>query len=190
MSEELKDYRELVQDGDFVLCRTNAPLISECFKFLKRGIRANIQGRDIGQGLIALVNKMKTNDIRELTARLSDWLHAETGKENAKRNPSEAKLTALADKHDCLMCFIEGAANASDVVRKIETIFTDDRNGVGIRLSSIHRAKGLEASRVFYLQPKGTGPRRDKMQEWELRSEENLRYVAITRAIHELVMVS
>jgi hypothetical protein len=193
-------YHKQVRDGDFILCRVNAPLVNQCFTFLKQGRKANIQGRDIGAGLISTINKVmcKSNDhalhtqapVVELVAKLSDWLAKETAKENAKRYPSETRIEALHDRVDCLICFTEQANQVSDVVRKIQSVFTDDKTSAGIKLSSIHRAKGLEAKNVFILQPKNAGMREDKMQEWEREQEANLRYVAITRAIDTLTYVN
>ena len=115
---------------------------------------------------------------------LGDWLAREQANEQAKRFPSEDRMAGLADKHDCLVAFSEGLRTADEVKAKVNAIFSDAKSK-GITLSSIHKSKGLEAERVFWLQPKG-GPRRDKMQDWELQQEDNLRYVAITRAIREL----
>lgn len=189
--KEADNYANQVGPGDFILCRTNAPLVSECFKFIRQGRKANIQGRDIGKGLIKTLEKLSGGQpllrVEILVAALSDWLASETAKEQAKRNPSESKITGLQDRHDCLMCFTEGEATVEGVKRKIEQVFTDDKTSPGIKLSSIHKAKGLEAKRVFILQvPFG---RRDRMQAWEVQQEANLEYVAITRAIEELVFV-
>lgn len=189
-------YRDLVQDGDFVLCRTNSPLVKECFRFIKSGRKANIQGRDIGKGLVSTVEKLKASDVAALIAKLGDWLANEQRKEQAKRFPSETKLDSLQDRHDCLVCFTSGLpsnAAISEVVRKIEAVFTDDKVSPGIKLSSIHKSKGLEARRVFILLGDGKrtfGPPPDKLQGWERAQESNLRYVAVTRAISELIYVS
>lgn len=192
-------YREQVQDGDMVICRCNAPLVSQCFKFLRRGRKATIQGRDVGQGLISTVNKVmkgydetSDNQIAELHQKLSDWLHTEETKENAKRNPSESRLLALQDRYDCLICFTEGAKTVKDVTDKIESIFTNNKAERGIRMSSVHRAKGLESNRVFILQCKGAAmPLAWKDQaDWEYEQELNILYVAVTRSIQELIYVS
>lgn len=189
-------YDSAVQDGDFLLCRVNAPLVSQCFRFIKAGRKANIQGRDIGKGLISTIKKVAPKEdgpeaIVELLTGLEAWYVGECKKENAKRNPSEAKLIALQDRYDCLQVFCEDAKTVAEVVEKIERIFTDDKQGKGIRLSSIHRAKGLEASRVFLLEPKGSEvPHPMARSPWQREQEMNLRYVAITRAIEELVYVS
>lgn len=199
MNSNLPDYRTLVQSGDMVLCRVNAPLVSECFWFLKLGRRANIQGRDIGQGLISTVKKLRKpqpleslcNEVDQLVAKLGDWLRGEERKENAKRNPSEARLIALRDRHDCLVCFCEDQTTVEMVIKRIESVFTDDKQGEGIKLSSVHKAKGLEAKRVFILMPENAGmPHPMAKSAWQREQELNILYVAITRAIEELVYVS
>ena len=184
-----KSYHGYVQDGDMVLCRVNAPLVSQCFRFLKAGRKANIQGRDIGKGLISTINKLKASDVADLIGRIGDWCDGEVRKVNAQKNPSEARLIALQDRKDCLIAFCEDTKTVEDVKAKIESVFSDT-NTAGIRLSSIHRAKGLEAKRVFFLLPKGAEcPHPMAKSAWQKGQENNLRYVAITRAIEELVYV-
>jgi hypothetical protein len=188
---ESKTYRDEAADGDFVLCRVNAPLVSQCFKFLKQGRKANIQGRDIGQGLVRTIRGLKAGTVEQLVGKVSDWLEAETRKEQAKRFPNENKLIALQDRADCILVFTEGAATVDEVVVRVERIFTDDRQAPGIRLSSIHKAKGLEARRVYLLRPKGAGiPHPLAKTDWQRGQEYNLLYVAVTRAVEELVFVS
>lgn len=184
-------YRNQVKPGDMILCRVNAPLVSQCFKFLKDGRKANIQGRDIGKGLIKLVEKMKADDLPELLMRLDDWRIGEEKKELSKRNPNESKLQAIKDKFECLCCFCDNVKTVSDVIAKINSVFTDDREVAGIRLSSIHKAKGLEARRVFLIRTKDAPlPHPMAKTAWAKKQEFNLLYVAITRAIEEFVYVA
>ena len=174
-----------------VLCRCNAPLVSQCFRFLRAGRKANIQGRDVGQGLVSTVKKLKADTVEQLVAKLEDWLHGEQRKENAKRNPSDTRLIALQDKHDCIAAFCEDQTTVAGVIAKIESVFTDDKNGTGIRLSSGHRAKGLEADRVFILMPKGAEcPHPMAKSAWQREQEMNILYVMQTRARKELCYVS
>lgn len=186
-----ESYTEQVLDGDMLLCRVNAPLVSQCFRFLRAGRKATIQGRDVGQGLISTIKKCKAADVPELAAKLSDWLYNEVQKETAKRNPNENKLIALQDRVDCLYRFMENQQTVEDLIAKIESVFTDNKDSPGIRLSSIHKAKGLEAKRVFFLLPEGAGcPHPMARTKWAIAQEWNLRYVAVTRAIEELIYVS
>lgn len=184
-----KSYVSQAREGDFALCRTNAPLVNQCFRFLKRGMKATIQGRDIGQGLISLIKKLDAKGIPDFIEKLQAWLSRETNKEHAKKFPSEAKLQLLDDKHDCLLVFAENCDSVDAMIRKIEEIFTDDKTRPGVRFSSIHKAKGLEAKRVFYLTPAAFPGWQGEKQAWEEEQEKNLRYVAITRAIEELIYV-
>lgn len=183
-------YLAQAKPGDFVLCRVNAPLISNCFRFIKRGIKANIQGRDIGAGLVSTIEKLKATSVTDLIAKVSDWLQTELTKEQAKRMPSESRMIAMNDRADCLLAFTEEATSVTGVIDKIKAVFTDDKQGGGIRLSSIHRSKGLESKRVFFLMPKGAScPHPMAKTDWQLQQENNLRYVGITRAIEELIYV-
>lgn len=182
-------YLATVKVGDMVVCRTNAPLVSQCFRLLARGVKATIQGRDIGANLIATITKLKAKGVPALIEKLGVWLTKELDKEGRKERPNEAKLLALQDRYDCLLVFIDGCDTVPDVKARIEKVFTDDKDAPGVRLSSIHKAKGLEAEDVYYLQPKdarGPRPTNDEAAGQEL----NLRYVAITRAIHTLTHVT
>jgi superfamily I DNA/RNA helicase len=56
-------------------------------------------------------------------------------------------------------------------------------------LSTVHKAKGLEADNVFIICPELLPMRMEGQQEWEYQQELNLKYVAVTRAKKRLVWV-
>ena len=56
-------------------------------------------------------------------------------------------------------------------------------------LSSIHKSKGLEADRVFILGDE-LMPLKKAELNWEKEQEENLMYVAYTRAKSELIFIN
>lgn len=185
-------YAAEVRPGDMILCRVNAPLVRECFRFLKRGVRAQILGRSIGDGLLSLVKKLAdpADPVPALVTALDEWSRNEVAIENAKANPSEGKLIAIGDKRDCVLAFTEQSRTVADVMARITSLFTDVTDDTVIRLSSIHKAKGLEARRVFFLQlRKARCPHPMAKSRWELAQEQNMLYVAKTRAIEELVYV-
>ena len=74
-----------------------------------------------------------------------------------------------------------------DFKEQIQSLFSDDRPGVW--LSTVHKAKGLEAPRVFILRPDKLPMVWKGQQPWEQIQELNLKYVAVTRAMEELVYV-
>ncbi len=190
-----KSYLPHVEPLDMVICRTVAPLVAQYFQFLKMGKRAVIQGRDIADGLISLITSFKCHTVVELIAALDLWRTSETEKENAKEYPSELYLANLQDKYDCIAAFMEGKDRVEQIINQIESVFkSNDEDESGpppIRMSSIHKAKGLESRRVFFLRP-AVCPSRPthKMLPWQFEQEQNLQYVAITRAIEELVYVT
>tara|TARA_R110002020_G_scaffold376130_3_gene587324 strand:- start:43005 stop:44549 length:1545 start_codon:yes stop_codon:yes gene_type:complete len=187
---KVDQYQKLAVAGDMILCRVNAPLVKECFRFIRNGQKANIKGRDIGVGLVSTVKKMKALDINDLAGKLSDWVDQETNKENAKKNPNEAKLERITDRYECLCYFLEDCRTVEQVIIKIEDMFKD-KTVEGIMLSSIHKAKGLEASRVFFLQMKNCPCPHPMAKTVEAKEQElNLCYVAVTRSIHELIYVT
>jgi DNA helicase-2/ATP-dependent DNA helicase PcrA len=184
-------YLPTTKDGDMVLCRTNAPLVNQCFRLLKKGRRAMIQGRRIGDDLVNLVNRMGAESVPDLIGKLDEWRFGEITKEQAKKMPSETRIMGINDRADCVMCFTDGQLTVEGVIHKIKSLFTDDTVSPGVKFSSIHKAKGLESERVYFLQPEESPcPHPSAKMAWQLEQEYNLLYVGVTRAIHELTYVS
>jgi superfamily I DNA/RNA helicase len=154
------------------------------------GKKAVIQGKDIGQGLVNQINKFNAKSLTDLSEKLNAWYEKEVAKENAKKFPSDVRLQSLADRKDCLDFFIEEATSVDQLIAKVYSIFTDTDQS-GILLSSIHKAKGLEAERVFLVDPPTVPFPHPMAKSPEARTQEyNLRYVAVTRAKSHLVYVA
>lgn len=176
--------------GDFILSRVNAPLVSIAMRLLRSGKRTRVAGRDIGTGLRALVRKMKARSIPELLSKVSAWEQREIVRLNAtaktatngRKEASKAKIEAIQDQAEMLISLTDGAKNVTDIEDRIEALFTDDGLGAAgmITCSSVHRAKGKETNRVFVL----AQTLRDNNIE-----EQNIAYVAVTRAKDALVFV-
>jgi superfamily I DNA/RNA helicase len=181
-----EDFEKNVGDKDMVLCRCNAPLVSGCFRLLKEGRKARIQGRDIGKNLINQIEKFKTTDLTDLKIKLAAWYSKEEEKLQSKKFPSESALIALQDKYECIVVFADNVETVDGLIAKINTVFSD--SGVGVLFSSVHKAKGLEADTVFILKPE-LMPHKMAKTAWQLEQEYNIKYIAITRAINKLVYV-
>lgn len=191
--DEKDSYFPLVGPDDMIVCRSNAPLVKECFRFLKTGKRAKIQGRKIGEGLLSLIDLVGL-DLQEsapsihLVNRLGIWETKEIEKENLRDDPSPTKIELITDRVECLNSICLACSSVGAVKQHIANLFTDTEERGVVRLSSIHRGKGLEAHTVFWLRPAAVFSREAKL-EWQRRQEDNLCYVAITRAISKLVIV-
>lgn len=180
------ELERFVSAGDLAICRTNAPLVSPCFSLIKKGIKATIRGRDIGEGLINLINKIKGSSMDEFSIRLDKWAE----KEREKLEKKGASIESVMDKYETLLVLMEDCDDVNCLIVKIKTIFSDDKSAVVF--SSVHRAKGLEAetkdNSVFVLYP-NLLPSQWAKKDWELIQEKNLQYVAYTRAKNKLYMV-
>ncbi len=173
---------------DLVVCRTTKPLVSLAYQMLGKQIGVRIMGREIGEGLKTLIEKQKAKGIDALIEKLEKFATRETEKAIAKRQ--EDKASAVQDKVDAVLCLIGGLPETDRTVpaliRLIDKLFSDQR-GV-TTLATIHKAKGLEAKRVFWLNSSEC-PSKWARQDWQKEQEKNLCYVAVTRAIEELVLI-
>lgn len=169
------------KEGDFILSRTNAPLIRHCMDLLKRGVRARIKGRDIGKGLIALIRRTRAQDPTSLLVALHSWAQEETKRASAlPEKAAEARVQFVCDSLELITALSDGVALVSEIIARAESLFADDAEVGSVMLSTVHRAKGLEANRVYLIaETFRTGK----------REEDNIRYVAMTRAKSTLVWI-
>ncbi len=187
-----------IKDGDFVLCRNTLPLVKLCYKLIGEGKAAFVKGRDIGANLINLVKKAKGERLEDVEATCNKELNLHYKKLcrlNPQLSPGEIEglsswITQL-EKVKIIKLIIANNGTVVDktsLIYKISNIFQESKDG-GICLSTIHKAKGLEADRVFivdaYLMPS-----KFAKLEWQKEQEKNLQYVAYTRAKKLLAFVN
>jgi len=176
---------------DAVLCRNTAPLISAAYKLIRAGKPCKVEGRAIGEGLTALVQRWKVRTIDAFMGRLETYQEREVQKAMAKGN--EAKMEEVQDKCETLReiagaCMAKGGTQVSDMVAFIDNLFADSATGVTI-LATYHRSKGREWPRVILWEHAQRCPSRAARQDWQRQQEDNLAYVAITRAQVQLIYV-
>ena len=71
----------------------------------------------------------------------------------------------------------------------IDKLFSDDHVKNAVTLSTVHKAKGLEANRVAIFLPNKLPLTYKNQTKWQFEQEMNLKYVALTRAKKELIIV-
>jgi len=177
-----------------VLCRMNKYLVGLCFKLIREGIAAKIEGRNIGEGLIKLATRWKTiKTVNALENKLHEYRDREVAKAMAKSQ--EQRAERIVDEVATILVVVErvraqGANQVTDVVAAIEEIFADGVAESGmITLCSAHKSKGLEWDKVFLLGREELMPSPFAKQDWQVQQEHNLIYVAVTRAKAHLVEV-
>ena len=168
------------------------------------GIITKIEARRISRGIPALAYDL-SNFIELLDQHMIE--QTKILNETRKKNP-ELAVSELQDKVDTAKAFYEAyVTKCMDVSERRETdpeceydrtprdfksyikgLFTDDENESVIQFMTAHRSKGLEFERVFII---GTEefPHPKAKSDQQQRQEQNIMYVAITRAINDLYFV-
>lgn len=181
----INELYDKAKPGCFILSRTNAPMIKIAMSLIRRGIKANIRGRDIGKQLSYLIKKSKKKQIPAFLKWLDRWKEDEVSKLKEKNINTENVL----DRHECLVNICDECSSLEEVIKKIDELFNDTDEKNIIILSTTHRAKGLERDDVFVL--------RWTYRLWldntdiiEKPNEEmNLAYISISRCRKRLFIV-
>lgn len=176
---------EIFLPDDLVICRKSAPLLQLAFRCIRNNIPVQILGREIGDGLKSLIKRMNAKDIDQLKTKISAYEIREVAK--AMKDDDETKAEAVQDKVGCIKHIIAGLREDRRSLKGLEAgidyLFKDKTKCV--KLCTIHKSKGLEADRVFWLGRKDC-PAKWAQRDWQKVEEINLCYVAATRAKREL----
>lgn len=176
--------------GEAIICRNTAPLISKAYDLIGQGVGCKVLGREIGSGLIKLIEKMRAKDLLALETKLEAWAQRESAKFIAKGQ--EQKAEGVFDKVAAIQAVIGHLNEEEQTVQalkdRLDAMFTDDADARMVLLMTAHKSKGLEFDRVYVLEP-SLMPSKWARQEWQQEQEQNLLYVTITRARNELIFL-
>lgn len=182
---------EEIQDGDWVVCRNVRPLVILCMKLIMQGKKATIKGNDIGKNIINLLKQTKQSNKKMCYYIIETQIERQEEIMRGYGVKEPEKHASVVEMREILLTIKWIGASCRDVegiISKLQSIFTDDKTLQGIQMMTIHKSKGLEADRVFFLCPELI-PSRFAVKPWQLVQESNLLYVGITRAKNELVFV-
>ena len=166
-------------DG-LIICRNNAPL----FKAILRHVRAKSPCRVLSNFLDSFqgfVRSFKTTYTSELRDKLDQWYLKE--KAAAERLRQMGKLDSLKDKYETVKLLSLEFKQTQDVIRLVERL---GQGTSGPTFATVHKSKGLENQMVYILRP-DLMPAFYAQTEDQKRQENNLIYVAITRAKESLI---
>jgi len=180
-----EEMMEKVREGDMVLCRTNAPLIKPAFAVIKSGKKAIIRGKDIGKDLVNFIERFQCDDLGRLDILMQQYTEAEIDRWLSKNK--EMMAETAKERYDTIVQVMKECVTVAELITKLETLFSDDN--IGVVFSSVHRAKGLEAKCV-YIYRHDLMPHAKAKTVDELEQEFNCIYVAGTRSLDELYLVS
>lgn len=179
----------MVQQDDLILCRFTAPLVETCLNLVISRVPAYVRGRNIGTGLTRFIREaVRPKDWKFFRVKFTQYCNALIDQATAEMRLIEReniKDRSLAVMRCFEALYIPGIT-MNQFCDRIESLFSDSKKG--ICLSTIHRAKGLEAETVFLLGSDLLPYYRDGMAPWQEQQERNLTYVALTRSKHNLYL--
>lgn len=185
-----------INDGDMVLCRFNEPLMRLHSELTRKGVpcRFNGDGSET-EDILSTIDRFSDSD--SISAFEKDGLFARMRLDIVRKADSLVRggipksdaaasggVVSAMDRLATIEAIGVGCQSVSQLKARIRAIFAPGTDGV--LLSTIHKAKGLEADRVHIIRARNPY----SVGGAESAEEENLRYVAITRARHRLFMMS
>lgn len=200
---------QLARPGDLVISRLKAPLVILVFDFIDKNIKVQIHEEEAQE----FINELKTIfKQEELNARIASvyggfgrlketvqkrwkWIIAKKAERivhAAERrlyimHETEYLKQRLEFLHKKYELWKNDCTSVYEVLKKIKLFISAKEKSV--RLSSIHRAKGLEEDRIFIIDYDKLPYVRIDQKDWERIQEINLKYVAVTRARSALYLV-
>lgn len=153
-----------------VLCRNNKPLIELAAKLLGFGLDVSFMDKNVLNAIVRVVKGNSEDQIRCKVERL---------KVKVVFNDDQY-LKYMLDIYSVSLKLLDMFVR-DKVKQALKLIWNIKPNGKQIRLSTVHKAKGLECGRVFVYMPELI-----KLGEGQ---EDNLAYVALTRSLSEMFIV-
>ena len=205
----IKQVVKMARKNDLIISRFREPLLFLVFEFINHNIQVQIHNDEVNDIIDELKNLFKQEERAAIIEEIPDkfenlketvlhrWLFIIEKEAKRLSDFSErqiyiqTKTEYLSNKmeflHKKYLQWKPTCQTINDMLLKIRDFITatDDC----IKLSTIHRAKGLEAGRVFVLNFDDLPVYKPNQKPWERVQEENLKYVAITRTLNDLFLV-
>ncbi len=154
-----------IPDHSAILCRNNAPLFALAFRLLIAGRSVSVAGSDIGPRIVRIMRKFgdESDSQTRVMDEIEEWL--------VKKLETAQDSKTVHDMAECMRIFAKQGENLGQAIAYAEHLF---KSQGPIKLSTIHRAKGLEWPIVYIL---------DRHLMNGNDQDQNLYYVAQTRAL-------
>lgn len=162
-----------------ILCRTNAPLFSSILRHIRAGRSVQVRSSFL-DNFQKFIQKFGCEKSKDLLAKLEGWRAEEVSA--AEEKGARGKIAAIQDKFETIKHFCDQFPTVWEILSILRKLADSESGPI---FSTVHKAKGLEAERVYLLRP-DLMPAKWVSGEAAERQERNILYVAITRAKREL----
>ena len=174
-------------DECFIISRTNNHLIKLAYQFIQEGKHFSICGTFIAQ------LKRDLNKVFKGCTTLADMknnVKYNYNKELSRAAGNRWSTNTIENKYESLLSIVDMASKPEDINIFVKNLGMHSDSASCRKLMTIHAAKGLECSTVFFIKPDTCAYFKEKSRvEWEKQQEDNLYYVACTRALDTLVFL-
>lgn len=197
------------QPGDLVISRLRAPLLVLIFDFIDNDVKVQVAEDEAKEFINELKVLFKQDELqasikrryrgfealKDIVLQRNRWVIRQNGAKIPKATERETFLESENEYLEKRLEFLQKkwelwqkkCTTVSKVLEKVKA-YVSAKKGA-IKLSTIHRAKGLEENRVFIIDYDKLPMGRPQQKDWEKEQEINLKYVAITRAKETLFLV-
>ena len=163
-----------------IVSRTNAAVVSCALLLHRNSIPCQIVDKDLADEVKNFFGAFHTRDIRKLT----ELVEAYEAKGVRSKNAMWAQM--CSDKATYAKELLSVCTSWNELTELIKETF--EKHPEGFKLSSIHKAKGLEATNIFVLNPPIELPAA-MFHPVAKEQEANLHFVALTRSSKNLYWV-
>jgi superfamily I DNA/RNA helicase len=143
---------------------------------------ATIVGKDFGARIVKKLERFakRAKTIPRMLEDIQEWTREETAR-LLHQDPG-TDVETVADEGACMVTVCQTAKSLEEAIATAKKLFVETPLPMQIALATTHAAKGDERKRVWVLA--------DTYRWRDTLEEHNLWYVAVTRAMHTLYLVS
>jgi len=175
---------DMIKDNSMVVCRNSAPIIDLYFRLLSLEKNCYIKGEDILKSIVRFITPYKSSTVGSAKVQMENKLSL-LSRDNSDNG--KYKAFVFKENYDNFLKlsdhFAKDFQTVDLVLNKLKSLFIDKENA--IMLCTIHKSKGLEAD-VVYILNENLIPSKFAKSTEQLIQEQNLKYVARTRAKKEM----
>ena len=184
-----------LKPGDLIVARKTASLVELHLKLICHNISAHLVGSSLKQRLLDLMG-----EIYETVEAEDDSYQAFV---RQTESYLERKLKLYEDRDDLALLELNLKDNLKalqaifkqckcstqiELEEAIESLFGKESSNC-VMLSTIHRAKGMEAARVYIADPLSLPLMWEGQKQWQMQQENNLLYVALSRSTDSMFLI-
>jgi len=180
----VNDIRD-IKENSLVICRNTDPLIDLYLELISLDVPCVLKGEDILNGITNFLKPYSNSTVymasKEIGYQIED-LEDDTSEEGGKKLHILKNNLKIFNK--IIKIFSDEVGEISHLIVRLKSLFVVKENAV--TLCTIHKSKGLEADIVYILNESKTIPSKFAKSKQQLEQEQNLKYVARTRAKKEM----